>query len=97
MASRVIKIPERIGRHSVHTGRMATATMSHNHGYILARWYQCRREEVVSQQPFGGSRTAGTNDKAGSVLNLILWVSPHTIKKTFNPLTHFAYPHMQPD
>ena len=52
---------------------------------------------VVGQQPFGGSRASGTNDKAGSYLNLIRWVSPRTIKETFVPPTHFAYPYMLPE
>ncbi len=47
---------------------------------------------VVGQQPFGGSRASGTNDKAGSVLNLIRWTSPRTIKETFTPATAVAYP-----
>ncbi len=49
---------------------------------------------VVGQQPFGGARASGTNDKAGSYLNLIRWVSPRTIKETFEPPTHFSYPFM---
>ena len=49
---------------------------------------------VVGQQPFGGSRASGTNDKAGSALNLIRWVSPRTIKETFVPPKAYAYPHM---
>ncbi len=49
---------------------------------------------VVGQQPFGGSRASGTNDKAGSFLNLIRWTSQRTIKETFLPATHFAYPFM---
>jgi 1-pyrroline-5-carboxylate dehydrogenase len=52
---------------------------------------------VVGQQPFGGARASGTNDKAGSPLNLLRWVSPRAIKETFVPPTDFAYPHMQPD
>lgn len=47
---------------------------------------------VVGQQPFGGARASGTNDKAGSKLNLLRWTSPRTIKETFNPPTHFSYP-----
>jgi 1-pyrroline-5-carboxylate dehydrogenase len=47
---------------------------------------------VVSQQPFGGARASGTNDKAGSILNLLRWVSPRTIKETFVPPTDFKYP-----
>jgi 1-pyrroline-5-carboxylate dehydrogenase len=49
---------------------------------------------VVGQQPFGGGRASGTNDKAGSVLNLLRWVSPRTIKETFVPPTDHRYPHM---
>jgi len=49
---------------------------------------------VVGQQPFGGSRASGTNDKAGSYLNLIRWSSQRTIKETFVPATHFSYPFM---
>jgi 1-pyrroline-5-carboxylate dehydrogenase len=49
---------------------------------------------VVGQQPFGGSRQSGTNDKAGSYLNLIRWISPRTIKETFLPATDFRYPFM---
>jgi 1-pyrroline-5-carboxylate dehydrogenase len=51
---------------------------------------------VVGQQPFGGARASGTNDKAGSVLNLLRWVSPRAIKETFAPPTDFRYPFMQP-
>jgi 1-pyrroline-5-carboxylate dehydrogenase len=47
---------------------------------------------VVSQQPFGGGRASGTNDKAGSSLNLLRWVSPRTIKETFVPPTDYKYP-----
>jgi 1-pyrroline-5-carboxylate dehydrogenase len=50
---------------------------------------------VVGQQPFGGSRASGTNDKAGSWLNLERWVSPRTIKETFLPPRYFRYPYMQ--
>ena len=49
---------------------------------------------VVGQQPFGGSRASGTNDKAGSWLNLERWVSPRSIKENFLPPTNFRYPHM---
>ena len=47
---------------------------------------------VVGQQPFGGGRASGTNDKAGSVLNLYRWVSPRTIKETFVTPTDYRYP-----
>ncbi|HVD29674.1 MAG TPA: L-glutamate gamma-semialdehyde dehydrogenase [Mycobacteriales bacterium] len=48
---------------------------------------------VVGQQPFGGARASGTNDKAGSVLNLLRWVSPRTVKETFAPPADHRYPH----
>jgi 1-pyrroline-5-carboxylate dehydrogenase len=50
---------------------------------------------VVGQQPFGGARGSGTNDKAGSILNLYRWLSARTIKETFNPATDYRYPFMQ--
>ena len=50
---------------------------------------------VVSQQPFGGSRGSGTNDKAGSYLNLLRWVSPRTIKETFVPPKNYRYPFLK--
>ena len=50
---------------------------------------------VVGQQPFGGARGSGTNDKAGSKLNLVRWVSARTIKETFNPPIDFRYPFMR--
>ena len=50
---------------------------------------------VVGQQPFGGGRASGTNDKAGSALNLIRWVSPRSVKENFVPPTHFGYPFLQ--
>ena len=49
---------------------------------------------VVGQQPFGGARASGTNDKAGSMLNLYRWISPRTIKESFVPSTDIAYPFM---
>jgi len=50
---------------------------------------------VVGQQPFGGSRASGTNDKAGSILNLMRWVSPRSIKETFDPPYDYRYPFMR--
>jgi len=50
---------------------------------------------VVGQQPFGGARASGTNDKAGSKLNLLRWVSARTIKETFVPATDYRYPHLR--
>lgn len=49
---------------------------------------------VVGQQPFGGARASGTNDKAGSMLNLVRWVSARAIKETFVPPTDYRYPFM---
>ena len=49
---------------------------------------------VVGQQPFGGARASGTNDKAGSKLNLVRWVSARTVKETFVPPRDYAYPYM---
>ena len=50
---------------------------------------------VVSQQPFGGGRSSGTNDKAGSHLNLLRWISPRTIKETFVPAKEYTYPFLE--
>ncbi|MFN8285885.1 MAG: L-glutamate gamma-semialdehyde dehydrogenase [Chitinophagales bacterium] len=52
---------------------------------------------VVGQQPFGGSRGSGTNDKAGSMVNLMRWVSPRSIKETFAPPVDYRYPFLSPD
>lgn len=52
---------------------------------------------VVGQQPFGGARGSGTNDKAGSMINLLRWVSPRTIKESFNPPTDYKYPFLEED
>ena len=50
---------------------------------------------VVGQQPFGGARASGTNDKAGSLANLYRWVSLRAIKATFDPPTSLPYPYMR--
>ena len=50
---------------------------------------------VVGQQPFGGARASGTNDKAGSPMNLLRWTSVRTIKETFDPPSHFSYPFLE--
>ena len=52
---------------------------------------------VVGQQPFGGARASGTNDKAGSYLNLLRWISARTIKENFNPPKHYSYEYMVED
>ena len=49
---------------------------------------------VIGQQPFGGARASGTNDKAGSVINMQRWLSPRTIKEQFLPSREVAYPYM---
>jgi 1-pyrroline-5-carboxylate dehydrogenase len=49
---------------------------------------------VVGQQPFGGARSSGTNDKAGSAYNLLRWTSPRVVKETFRPAVEWRYPHM---
>ncbi len=50
---------------------------------------------VVGQQPFGGARASGTNDKAGSVLNLYRWLSPRTVKEALVPPTNYRYPFLE--
>jgi 1-pyrroline-5-carboxylate dehydrogenase len=50
---------------------------------------------VVSQQPFGGARGSGTNDKAGSYINLLRWVSSRSVKETLNPSKDYRYPYME--
>ena len=50
---------------------------------------------MVGQQPFGGSRASGTNDKVGSAFNLIRWLSPRAIKDNYQPPRDIAFPHMQ--
>jgi len=52
---------------------------------------------VVGQQPFGGSRASGTNDKAGSLWNLMRWVSPRSVKESLLSPTGLGYPHMLPE
>ena len=52
---------------------------------------------VVGQQPFGGARRSGTDDKAGSMWNLTRWVAPRSIKETFVPPTDYRYPFMEPE
>ena len=52
---------------------------------------------VVAQQPFGGARASGTNDKAGGPLNLLRWISPRSVKRTLSPPHDWGYPFLQPD
>ncbi len=52
---------------------------------------------VVAQQPFGGARASGTNDKAGGPLNLLRWISPRSVKRTLDTPQDWTYSFMQPD
>jgi 1-pyrroline-5-carboxylate dehydrogenase len=78
------------------TDRAAIAFASARLRYSAGNFYVNDKPTgaVVGQQPFGGGRASGTNDKAGSVFNLIRWVSPRTIKETLVPSTDHRYPHM---
>ncbi|SET34351.1 L-glutamate gamma-semialdehyde dehydrogenase [Stigmatella erecta] len=77
--------------------RKAIATASRELRHAAGNFYINDKPTgaVVGQQPFGGSRASGTNDKAGSMLNLVRWTSPRTIKETFVPPTRVPYPFMQ--
>jgi len=78
------------------TDRYAIAQTSERLSYSAGNFYVNDKPTgaVVGQQPFGGARASGTDDKAGSVFNLIRWVSARTIKETFVPPTDYRYPHM---
>jgi len=78
--------------------RAAIARMTDRLRYAAGNFYVNDKPTgaVVGQQPFGGARASGTNDKAGSPLNLQRWVSPRAIKETFAPPTDFRYPFMAP-
>ncbi|MCY7363890.1 MAG: L-glutamate gamma-semialdehyde dehydrogenase [Frankiaceae bacterium] len=76
--------------------RAAVATAAQELRFAAGNFYVNDKPTgaVVGQQPFGGARGSGTNDKAGSILNLQRWVSPRTLKETFVPATDYRYPHM---
>jgi 1-pyrroline-5-carboxylate dehydrogenase len=78
------------------TDRTAVEQASHTLRFTAGNFYINDKPTgaVVGQQPFGGSRASGTNDKAGWTYNLQRWVSPRSIKETFVPPTTHAYPHM---
>ncbi len=78
------------------TDRTAIAFASSRLRYSAGNFYVNDKPTgaVVGQQPFGGARASGTNDKAGSVFNLIRWVSPRIIKETLSPPVDYRYPHM---
>jgi 1-pyrroline-5-carboxylate dehydrogenase len=79
--------------------RYATMAASERLRYAAGNFYVNDKPTgaVVGQQPFGGSRASGTNDKAGSMWNLIRWVTPRAIKETFVPPTDYRYPFLAPD
>jgi 1-pyrroline-5-carboxylate dehydrogenase len=78
------------------TDRVAIAEATERLRYSAGNFYINDKPTgaVVGQQPFGGARASGTDDKAGSVFNLIRWVSARSIKETFVPPTDYRYPHM---
>jgi 1-pyrroline-5-carboxylate dehydrogenase len=79
--------------------RAAVATAHERLRYAAGNFYVNDKPTgaVVGQQPFGGARSSGTNDKAGSMWNLIRWVSPRTVKELFVPPTDYRYPFLGPD
>jgi 1-pyrroline-5-carboxylate dehydrogenase len=79
--------------------RAAIAEAHRDLGYAAGNFYVNDKPTgaVVGQQPFGGARASGTNDKAGSLWNLIRWVSPRTVKETLVPATDYRYPFLAPD
>jgi 1-pyrroline-5-carboxylate dehydrogenase len=79
----------------VATDRAAIARASERLRFAAGNFYVNDKPTgaVVGQQPFGGARASGTNDKAGSVLNLLRWTSPRSVKETFVPPTTTAHPH----
>ncbi|GAA2623155.1 L-glutamate gamma-semialdehyde dehydrogenase [Actinomadura fulvescens] len=76
--------------------RQAIAEATHKLRFAAGNFYVNDKPTgaVVGQQPFGGARASGTNDKAGSLFNLIRWVNTRSIKETFAPPTDYRYPHM---
>ncbi|KRE43656.1 L-glutamate gamma-semialdehyde dehydrogenase [Knoellia sp. Soil729] len=76
--------------------RAAVARAAHRLRFAAGNFYVNDKPTgaVVGQQPFGGGRMSGTNDKAGSAQNLLRWTSPRSIKETFVPPTNHTYPHM---
>jgi 1-pyrroline-5-carboxylate dehydrogenase len=76
--------------------RAAVAEASETLRYAAGNFYINDKPTgaVVGQQPFGGARASGTDDKAGSAHNLLRWTSPRVIKETFAPATDWRYPHM---
>jgi 1-pyrroline-5-carboxylate dehydrogenase len=79
----------------IGTDRAAIARASQALRFTAGNFYVNDRPTgaVVGQEPFGGARASGTNDKAGSILNLLRWTSPRSIKENLSPPTTSAYPH----
>ncbi|AFC52753.1 1-pyrroline-5-carboxylate dehydrogenase [Mycobacterium paraintracellulare] len=98
---RILDVVDRGSRYAL-TGaviaddRDAVLTAQHRLRFAAGNFYINDKPTgaVVGRQPFGGSRGSGTNDKAGSMLNLLRWTSARTIKETFVPATRHTYPHM---
>ena len=84
---------------AIATDRTAVEKATHALRFAAGNFYVNDKPTgaVVGQQPFGGGRASGTNDKAGSKANLMRWTSTRTIKETFVPPTDSAYPHMASD
>jgi len=80
----------------IATDRAAIADAEHRLRYTAGNFYINDKPTgaVVGQQPFGGGRASGTNDKAGAMQNLLRWTSTRSIKETFAPPTDHSYPHM---
>jgi 1-pyrroline-5-carboxylate dehydrogenase len=78
------------------TDRQAIGQAQHTLRFAAGNFYVNDKPtgSIVGRQPFGGSRASGTNDKAGSLANLLRWTSPRVIKETFNPPREYTYPHM---
>jgi 1-pyrroline-5-carboxylate dehydrogenase len=78
------------------TDRQAIVQAQHALRFAAGNFYVNDKPtgSIVGRQPFGGSRASGTNDKAGSLINLLRWTSPRAIKETFDPPTDHRYPHM---
>jgi 1-pyrroline-5-carboxylate dehydrogenase len=76
--------------------RVAASAMCEQLRYAAGNFYINDKPTgaIVGLQPFGGSRASGTNDKAGGEFNLIRWISPRTIKETFQPATEYRYGYM---
>ena len=86
----------RVDRRGLRPGPRGRSTGTERLRYAAGNFYINDKPTgaVVGQQPFGGARASGTNDKAGSMLNLLRWTSPRAIKETFVPPTDHRYPHM---